>query len=102
MGLIWDNLVIEPNLIEAAPDHDVRLLFLGSSCIFPKFAQRPIRGDSLLTGTLAPTNEPHTIARIAGVKLCESFNRQVARKTAAPCQQIFTVQAIIFAANTLM
>ena len=77
---IWDNLVIEANLIKAAHDNDVqRLLFLGSSCIYPKFAQQPIREDSLLTGTLEPTNEPYAIAKIAGIKLCESFNRQFGR-----------------------
>jgi GDP-L-fucose synthase len=77
---IWDNLVIESNLIKAAHDYDVqRLLFLGSSCIYPKFAEQPIREDSLLTGTLEPTNEPYAIAKIAGIKLCESFNRQFGR-----------------------
>jgi GDP-L-fucose synthase len=77
---IWDNLVIEANLIKAAHDNDVeRLLFLGSSCIYPKFAEQPIREDSLLTGTLEPTNEPYAIAKIAGIKLCESFNRQFER-----------------------
>jgi GDP-L-fucose synthase len=77
---IWDNLVIEANLIKAAQDNDVqRLLFLGSSCIYPKFAEQPIREDSLLTGTLEPTNEPYAIAKIAGIKLCESFNRQFGR-----------------------
>jgi GDP-L-fucose synthase len=77
---IWDNLVIEANLIKAAHDNDVqRLLFLGSSCIYPKFADQPIREDSLLTGTLEHTNEPYAIAKIAGIKLCESFNRQFGR-----------------------
>jgi GDP-L-fucose synthase len=77
---IWDNLVIEANLIKAAHDNDVqRLLFLGSSCIYPKLAAQPIREDSLLTGTLEPTNEPYAIAKIAGIKLCESFNRQFGR-----------------------
>jgi GDP-L-fucose synthase len=77
---IWDNLVIEANLIKAAHDNDVqRLLFLGSSCIYPKFAEQPIREDSLLTGTLEPTNEPYAIAKIAGIKLCESFHRQFGR-----------------------
>jgi GDP-L-fucose synthase len=77
---IWDNLVIEANVIKAAHDNDVqRLLFLGSSCIYPKFAEQPIREDSLLTGTLEPTNEPYAIAKIAGIKLCESFNRQFGR-----------------------
>ena len=77
---IWDNLVIEANVIKAAHDNDVqRLLFLGSSCIYPKFAEQPIREDSLLTGALEPTNEPYAIAKIAGIKLCESFNRQFGR-----------------------
>jgi GDP-L-fucose synthase len=77
---IWNNLVIEANLIKAAHDNDVqRLLFLGSSCIYPKFAEQPIREESLLTGTLEPTNEPYAIAKIAGIKLCESFNRQFGR-----------------------
>jgi GDP-L-fucose synthase len=77
---IWDNLVIEANLIKAAHDNDVqRLLFLGSSCIYPKFAEQPIREESLLTGTLELTNEPYAIAKIAGIKLCESFNRQFGR-----------------------
>jgi GDP-L-fucose synthase len=77
---IWDNLVIEANLIKAAHESDIqRLLFLGSSCIYPKFAEQPIREDSLLTGTLEPTNEPYAIAKIAGIKLCESFNRQFGR-----------------------
>ena len=77
---IWNNLVIEANIIKAAHDNDVqRLLFLGSSCIYPKFAEQPIREDSLLTGTLEPTNEPYAVAKIAGIKLCESFNRQFGR-----------------------
>jgi GDP-L-fucose synthase len=77
---IWDNLVIEANLIRAAHDNNVqRLLFLGSSCIYPKFAEQPMREDSLLTGVLEPTNEPYAIAKIAGIKLCESFNRQFGR-----------------------
>jgi GDP-L-fucose synthase len=77
---IWDNLVIEANLIKASHDANVqRLLFLGSSCIYPKFAEQPLSEDSLLTGTLEPTNEPYAIAKIAGIKLCESFNRQFGR-----------------------
>ena len=72
--------MIEANLIKAAHDNDVqRLLFLGSSCIYPKFAEQPIREDNLLTGVLEPTNEPYAIAKIAGIKLCESFNRQFGR-----------------------
>jgi GDP-L-fucose synthase len=77
---IWDNLVIESNIIKSAHDHGVqRLLFLGSSCIYPQLAAQPIREDSLLTGVLEPTNEPYAIAKIAGIKLCESFNRQFGR-----------------------
>src|SRR5215218_3001271 len=77
---IWDNLVIEANVIKAAHDCDVqRLLFLGSSCIYPKLAEQPIREDSMLTGPLEPTNEPYAIAKIAGIKLCESVNRQFGR-----------------------
>ena len=77
---IWDNLVIETNVVKAAHDHGVdRLLFLGSSCIYPKLAEQPMREDSLLTGVLEPTNEPYAIAKIAGIKICESFNRQFGR-----------------------
>jgi GDP-L-fucose synthase len=80
VDFIWDNLMIEANLIKAAHDNNVqRLLFLGSSCIYPKFAEQPVREESLLTGTLEPTNEPYAIAKIAGIKLCESFNRQFGR-----------------------
>ena len=71
------NLAIELNVIEAARRAGVaRLLFLGSSCIYPRLAPQPIREDYLLTGPLEPTNEPYAIAKIAGIKLCESYNRQ--------------------------
>ena len=74
---IFDNLMIEANVIHAAHEYDVkRLLFLGSSCIYPREAPQPMREDALLTGTLEPTNEPYAIAKIAGIKLCESYNRQ--------------------------
>ena len=74
---IYDNLMIEANVIDAAFRSGVRkLLFLGSSCIYPKFAPQPMAEDALLTGTLEPTNEPYAIAKIAGIKLCESYNRQ--------------------------
>jgi GDP-L-fucose synthase len=74
---IYVNLMIEANVIQAAFAHGVRkLLFLGSSCIYPKLAEQPMREDALLTGTLEPTNEPYAIAKIAGIKLCESYNRQ--------------------------
>ena len=74
---IYENLMIEANVIDAAFRSGVKkLLFLGSSCIYPKQAQQPMREDALLTGTLEPTNEPYAIAKIAGIKLCESYNRQ--------------------------
>lgn len=74
---IYVNLMIQANVIRAAFDHGVRkLLFLGSSCIYPRMAEQPMREDALLTGRLESTNEPYAIAKIAGIKLCESFNRQ--------------------------
>ncbi len=74
---LYDNLMIEANLIDAAYRHGIhRLLFLGSSCIYPKHATQPMTEDALLTGLLEPTNEPYAIAKIAGIKLCESYNRQ--------------------------
>lgn len=74
---IYENLMIEANIIDAAFRAGVkRLLFLGSSCSYPKFAPQPMREDALLTGELEPTNEPYAIAKIAGIKLCESYNRQ--------------------------
>ncbi|QXP84040.1 GDP-L-fucose synthase [Methylococcus sp. Mc7] len=74
---IYQNLMIEANLIHEAWRAGVqKLLFLGSSCIYPKFAPQPMGEDALLTGTLEPTNEPYAIAKIAGIKLCESYNRQ--------------------------
>ncbi|MAO13064.1 GDP-L-fucose synthase [Marinobacter sp.] len=77
---IYENLMIEANLIQAAHLLGVqKLLFLGSSCIYPKFAEQPMREDALLTGVLEPTNEPYAIAKIAGIKLCESYNRQHGR-----------------------
>ena len=74
---IYQNLMIQANVIEAAFQSGVKkLLFLGSSCIYPRLASQPMREDALLTGTLEPTNEPYAIAKIAGIKLCESYNRQ--------------------------
>ena len=74
---IYENLVIECNIIHSAFQAGVeRLLFLGSSCIYPRVAEQPMGEDALLTGLLEPTNEPYAIAKIAGIKLCESFNRQ--------------------------
>ncbi|SFO04269.1 GDP-L-fucose synthase [Roseovarius lutimaris] len=74
---IYQNLMIEANVIHQAFRAGVeKLLFLGSSCIYPKHAPQPMREDALLTGVLEPTNEPYAIAKIAGIKLCESYNRQ--------------------------
>ncbi|MDR7295738.1 GDP-L-fucose synthase [Pelomonas aquatica] len=78
---LYQNLMIEANLIHGAHLAGVqRLMFLGSSCIYPKLAPQPLREDSLLTGPLEPTNEPYAIAKIAGIKLCESYNRQYGRQ----------------------
>ena len=77
---IYENLMIEANVIHAAHLSGVqKLLFLGSSCIYPKKAAQPMREEALLTGILEPTNEPYAIAKIAGIKLCESYNRQYRR-----------------------
>ena len=77
---IYENLMIEANVIQAAHLCNVdKLLFLGSSCIYPKHAEQPLSEDALLTGPLEVTNEPYAIAKIAGIKLCESFNRQYGR-----------------------
>ena len=77
---IYENLMIEANIINAAHSNDVQqLLFLGSSCIYPKLAPQPMKENALLTGELERTNEPYAIAKIAGIKLCESYNRQYGR-----------------------
>ncbi len=74
---IYQNLMMQANVIDAAFRNGVKkLLFLGSSCIYPKLASQPMREDALLSGSLEPTNEPYAIAKIAGIKLCESYNRQ--------------------------
>jgi len=74
---IYQNLMVQANVIDAAFRHGVKkLLFLGSSCIYPRLAKQPMREDAMLTGLLEPTNEPYAIAKIAGIKLCESYNRQ--------------------------
>jgi GDP-L-fucose synthase len=78
---IYQNLVIEANLIQGAHQAGVdRLCFLGSSCIYPRDCPQPIKEEYLLTGPLEPTNEPYAIAKIAGIKLCESYNRQYGRQ----------------------
>jgi GDP-L-fucose synthase len=77
---IFENLMVQANVIHAAHTHGVqKLLFLGSSCIYPRLAPQPMREDALLTGALEPTNEPYAVAKIAGIKLCESYNRQYGR-----------------------
>ncbi|CCF08994.1 GDP-L-fucose synthase [Pantoea ananatis] len=77
---IYENMLIECNVIHAAHLANIpKLLFLGSSCIYPKFAEQPIKESALLTGELEQTNEPYAIAKIAGIKLCESYNRQFGR-----------------------
>lgn len=77
---IYENMMIEGNIIHTAHTHGVnKLLFLGSSCIYPKLATQPIAESELLQGTLEATNEPYAIAKIAGIKLCESYNRQHGR-----------------------
>jgi GDP-L-fucose synthase len=77
---IYDNLMVQANVIQAAHANGVqKLLFLGSSCIYPRLAPQPMAEEALITGTLEPTNEPYAIAKIAGIKLCESYNRQHGR-----------------------
>ena len=74
---IYQNMMIEANVINSAYENKVkRLLFLGSTCIYPKAVEQPMREDALLTNVLEPTNEPYALAKIAGIKLCESYNRQ--------------------------
>ncbi|MHB8621955.1 MAG: GDP-L-fucose synthase [Sulfuricaulis sp.] len=74
---IYQNLIIESNIIHAAYRHGVKkLMFLGSSCIYPKHAPQPMKEEHLLTGILEPTNEPYAIAKIAGIKMCDAYNRQ--------------------------
>lgn len=74
---LYDNLMIQNNVIDAAYRHGIKkLLFLGSSCIYPKFALQPMKEDALLTGLLEPTNEPYAIAKIAGIKMCDAYRAQ--------------------------
>src|ERR1700743_2102673 len=80
-AFLRDNLLIQENIIDAAYRSGTeKLMFLGSSCIYPKLAPQPIREDSLLTGPLEATNEPYAIAKIAGVKMCEAYNDQYGRQ----------------------
>lgn len=77
VDFLYDNLMIEANIVHGAYKAGVeKLLFLGSSCIYPKFAPQPMKEEALLTGALEPTNEPYAIAKIAGIKLCEAYRRQ--------------------------
>ena len=77
---IYQNLMVQNNVVHASHVYGVqRLLLLGSSCIYPRLALQPMREDALLTGQLEPTNEPYAVAKIAGIKLCESYNRQYGR-----------------------
>src|SRR5207248_10616316 len=77
---IYDNLMIESNVIQSAHAYEVeKLIFLGSSCIYPRLAPQPIKEEYLLSGPLEPTNEPYAIAKIAGIKLCENYYRQYGR-----------------------
>jgi GDP-L-fucose synthase len=79
-NFIYDNLMVQANVIDAAHSVGVqKLLFLGSSCIYPRLAAQPMAEGALLTGALEPTNEPYAIAKIAGIKMCESYNRQHGR-----------------------
>jgi len=74
---IYENIILQTNIIQAAFETGVKkLLFLGSSCIYPRFAHQPIKEEQLLSGVLEPTNEPYAISKIAGIKMCESYNRQ--------------------------
>lgn len=85
---IYDNLAIETNIIHSAHLADVdRLVFLGSSCIYPKLAPQPIKEESLLTGPLEPTNEWYAIAKIAGIKMCQAYRKQYGRRyiSVMPC-----------------
>ncbi len=86
---IYQNLMMQANVIDAAFNNGVKkLLFLGSSCIYPKLARQPMREDALLTGTLEATNEPYAIAKIAGIKLCESYNRQYGQSHAVDYRSV--------------
>ena len=93
---LYDNLMIEANVIEASHRADVeKLLFLGSSCVYPKFAEQPIREEALLPGALEPTNEWYAIAKIAGIKLAQAYRQQHRRDLSARCRRTSTARAII-------
>lgn len=86
---IYDNLMVQANVIDAAFRNGVKkLLFLGSSCIYPKLAAQPMAENALLTGFLEPTNEPYAVAKIAGIKICESYNRQYGQEHAVDYRSV--------------
>jgi GDP-L-fucose synthase len=86
---IYDNLMVQNNVIHQAFLSGVKkLLFLGSSCIYPKFAPQPMSEDALLTGKLEPSNEPYAVAKIAGIKMCESYNRQYGQSHGVDCRSV--------------
>lgn len=91
---LYDNLMINANVIEASKKHGInKLVFLGSSCIYPKFAPQPIKEEAILGGALEPTNEPYAIAKIAGIKLCESYRDQYG------CNFISTIPTNLYGPN---
>ncbi len=93
---LYDNLMIEANVIHAAHVNGVeKLMFLGSSCIYPKFADQPIVEESLLTGALEPTNEWYAVAKIAGIKLAQAIASSTARISSPPCRPTSMVRATI-------
>jgi GDP-L-fucose synthase len=86
---IYENLMVQTNVIHSAFVNGVKkLLFLGSSCIYPKYANQPMKEEELLAGKLEPTNEPYAIAKIAGIKMCESYNRQYGKSHGIDCRSI--------------
>ena len=94
---LYDNLAIETNIIEASYRNGVsKLLFLGSSCIYPRLAEQPIREDALLTGPLEPTNQWYAIAKIAGIKMCQAYRRQYG------CDFISAMPTNLYGPGTIM
>ena len=98
---IRDNLIIQTNIIESSRLHEVkRLLFLGSSCIYPKLAPQPMPESCLLTGPLEPTNRPYALAKIAGIEMCWSYNRQYGTKYLAAMPTNLSGPHVNFDLNT--
>ena len=93
VDFLSENLQIQVNVMDAALEHGVeRLLFLGSSCIYPKFAEQPIHEDALLTGHLEPTNDAYAIAKIAGILQVQAVRRQYGRRGSRPCRPTSTAR----------